>query len=78
MKRGTRAKVEAGFRRMGYRALAGILRLRFTQEQHRAAQYLERQGLHFCIDWGRDNAVTMAREHWRARRQRVRRRAARG
>ena len=68
-----RAAAEAeGIEGMGYRAVARVLGLRFTTAQHRAAQYLERQGLRFCVHWGRDNAIALAREHWRARRRRRR------
>lgn len=40
-----------------------------TPEQMRACLYLERRGKRFCIDFGYENAVSLARADWRARRR---------
>ncbi len=50
-----------------------LLGLRFTAEQHAASRFLERDGLRFCVDFGYDNAVRIARERWNAKRRARRR-----
>jgi hypothetical protein len=56
------------------------LSLQLTTEQLRAGRYLERVGQRFCVEFGYQNAVEKAREHWLQRRRdlyrkRVQRRA---
>lgn len=40
------------------------LGIALTDEQRDAFRYLELFGFRFCVDFGYDNAVEMAREHW--------------
>ena len=37
--------------------------------QYFACLYLESHGLRFCVDFGTENAVETAREHWRNRKR---------
>jgi hypothetical protein len=49
--------------------VCAALGLELTPEQLKACRYLERNGQRFCIDFGYENAMEMARDHWRARRR---------
>ncbi len=49
--------------------IAELLNLALTTDQLRASAYLEARGLRFCIEFGYDNAVEMARSHWLQRRR---------
>ena len=55
---------------MSYREIARLIGMRFSAAQHRAATY-QRHGRRFCVDFGRDNAIEQAREHWRSRRRKA-------
>ena len=46
--------------------------IRLTTKQRLACRYLERVGQRFCVEFGYGNAVEKAREHWRARRTKMR------
>ena len=41
---------------------------RFSPKKWRAARYLEKHGSRFCIEWGTDNVLEVARELRRKRR----------
>lgn len=49
-----------------------LLGLVLTVEQLRACKYLDRAGKRFCVDFGYDNAIELAREHWRQKRREYR------
>jgi hypothetical protein len=59
---------------MDYRRTLRMLQIRIGPKQHAACTYLEQVGLRFCVDYGYDNAISLAREHWRNRRLRRKRR----
>lgn len=60
---------------MNTKETAAMLGLELTVPQLRAAAYLERLGQRFCCEFGYDNCIEKAREHWNAlRRSRYRRR----
>ncbi len=54
---------------MSTKDLARILDLLMTEDQFRACAYLEARGLTFCVEFGYDNCVEMARAHWLQRRR---------
>lgn len=56
----------------GWRETARLLGLRVTGWRARAFDYLESNGLRFCAHFGTDNAVEIARKHWRERKARRR------
>lgn len=41
------------------------LQIRVGPKQHMAMKYLENVGKRFLVDFGYENAIEMAREHWR-------------
>lgn len=45
------------------------LGISLTPPQFYACAYLENNGLRFCVDFGYQNAIDKAREHWRKRRK---------
>jgi hypothetical protein len=53
-----------------WRDMADRLGLRVPSYIAFACDYLESHGKRFCVDFGTDNAVTLAREHWRSRKLR--------
>lgn len=54
---------------MGWRETARLIGLRVPSWKAHALTYLERRGFRFCIDFGTDNAVELARQDWRNRRR---------
>lgn len=50
--------------------LVKTLGLSLSRPQRRAMRYLESVGQRFCVEFGYQNAVEKAREHWRKRRAR--------
>lgn len=46
-----------------------LLDLKVPPYKYFACLYLESHGLRFCVDFGTENAVEKAREHWRNRRK---------
>lgn len=52
-----------------YERTLQLLDMRVTPEQHAAMRFLEREGLRFCVEFGTDNAVAIAREKWNTRRR---------
>ena len=46
------------------------LGIRLGPKQYKAGRYLESRGKVFCVDFGYENAVELARQDWRARRRR--------
>lgn len=52
---------------MKAREIVRRLDLPATEEQLRASTYLERYGYRFCCEFGYENAVEKAVEHWRSR-----------
>lgn len=45
------------------------LEIAIDDDQRRAMRYLERHGLRFLVEFGYQNAVDLARAHWRERRR---------
>jgi hypothetical protein len=68
-----RVGCEVGDAMSDYRQVLRWIGKRLTPSQHRACAYLERQGFTFCGEFGYDNAIEKAREHWRARKQKRKR-----
>lgn len=56
--------------RQDWRDLARMICVKVPAWKVPAFDYLTRAGLRFCVDFGVDNAVDKAREHWRNRRGR--------
>jgi hypothetical protein len=52
-----------------WREWATFLGIEVPHWKAHALDYLEAQGLRFCVDFGTDNAVEKAREHWTARKR---------
>jgi hypothetical protein len=48
-----------------YQRISRMIGLKLGPKQHMAAKYLEQRERRFCIDFGKDNAVEIAREVWR-------------
>lgn len=42
------------------------LGIRVGPKQHMACKYLELTGLRFCVDFGYENAIEIARAKWRS------------
>lgn len=56
-----------------WRELARLISLRvYGTKRRRAFDYLESRGLRFCVHFGTDNAIAVAREHWRKLRRKRR------
>ena len=53
-----------------WRQMARWIGLEVPAWKVHALDYLERNGLRFCVDFGTENAVEKAREHWRNRKVR--------
>lgn len=47
---------------MHYEHICKSIGLTLNAAQHRVFRYLERRGLRFCVDFGTDNAMAIARE----------------
>ncbi len=52
-----------------WRYTAKLLGIRVTGWKARAFNYLEANGMTFCGHFGTDNAIEIARKHWRDRRK---------
>lgn len=53
-----------------WRETARMIQLDVPIWKAHALDYCESVGMRFCVDFGTDNAVEKAREHWRTRRSR--------
>jgi hypothetical protein len=51
------------------RDVAALLALPLTTDQLRAGRYLEARGLRFCVEFGHENAIAVARADWLQRRR---------
>lgn len=51
----------------GWRHTVDMIGLEVTDEQAFAMDYLESVGQRFCVDFGVDNAVDKAADHWTGR-----------
>lgn len=51
------------------RKIAHMLALDLSDDVLRASAYLERIGQRFCVEFGHENAVVKAQEHWRGKRR---------
>lgn len=49
--------------------LTALLGVDVPPYKHFAMLYLENHGFRFCVDFGTDNAVEKAREHWTSRKR---------
>ena len=54
-----------------WRATAALIGIDVPAWKHGAFDYLESEGLRFCTHFGLDNAIDIAREHWRKRKDRT-------
>jgi hypothetical protein len=54
-----------------WRETARLFRLDVPIWKHGAFDYLESIGLRFCIDFGTENAMPMARAKWQEQKQRT-------
>lgn len=50
-----------------WRYMARLLGLNVPPWKAHALDYLEANGFRFCVDFGTENAVELARKHWRER-----------
>ncbi len=48
-----------------YQRICRWIGMKLGPKQHMAAKYLEQRGARFCIDFGKQNAVEIARDVWR-------------
>jgi hypothetical protein len=55
-----------------WRRTARLIGLVVSGWRARAFDYLEAHGQRFCVDFGTDNAIEKARQHWAARKKRKR------
>ncbi len=46
-----------------------LLKMRVTAKQRAACRYLESIGERICVEFGIDNCIERAREHWRNRKR---------
>ena len=53
----------------GWLQTANSIGLAVEGSLRRAFDYLESRGFRFCVDFGTENAVEKAREHWRSLRR---------
>lgn len=54
-------------RPLAFSTLEPYIDATITPRERRACLYLEGRGLKFCVDYGYQNAVALAREDWRKR-----------
>lgn len=52
-----------------YLWLKKLLDLDIPDDKNFACLYLESHGFKFCVNYGYDNAVEKAREHWKKRKR---------
>jgi hypothetical protein len=53
-----------------WRDIAQQIGLQVPNWKAHVLDYLEANGFRFCVDFGTDNAVEKAREHWATRKRR--------
>lgn len=54
---------------MSFIEIEKLLNLSVPPYKRFACLYLEGQGFRFCVDFGTDNAIEKARDHWRRRKR---------